>query len=238
MNSEYKKYTTSAKSGIKGEAFFETLLCDFALPHSVVGPKDLGVDYFCEWAHQDRPTGVLFAAQVKTCSEASVRRLGTERLNGLEKYEIKGASHLRIDNRTAAYWRALAIPVYVFVVMLETPDTGGIEPRCYYRRTGQALTKGESLEGVGTYFRVNDGATFLAFGLDHRREEGFARDLFIDHVRWCYAKGTITHLDPGSLGLKHFPQATFFSDLFEEYRASIVNSYRAAEEILTRIGAV
>jgi len=72
-NSDYKKYTAQAKAAIKGEAFFEALISDYSIPHHVVGLKDVGIDYFCEWVYGDKPTGILYAVQVKTLSKRSVR---------------------------------------------------------------------------------------------------------------------------------------------------------------------
>ena len=43
---EYKKYTLQARRGIKGEAFFEALISDYCIPHQIVGPKDIGIDYY------------------------------------------------------------------------------------------------------------------------------------------------------------------------------------------------
>lgn len=60
-NNQYKKYTAQAKAGIKGEAFFEALISDYSLPHHIVGSKDLGIDYICEWVYGDKPTGILYA---------------------------------------------------------------------------------------------------------------------------------------------------------------------------------
>ena len=54
---DYKQYTIQAKRGIKGEAYFESLISDYSIPHRVSGPKDVGIDYFCEWVFDDRPTG-------------------------------------------------------------------------------------------------------------------------------------------------------------------------------------
>jgi hypothetical protein len=68
----YKKYTAQAKAGIKGEAFFEALVSDYSLPHHIVGLKDVGIDYICEWVYGDKPTGLLYAVQVKTLSKQNV----------------------------------------------------------------------------------------------------------------------------------------------------------------------
>ena len=61
-----KQYTSEARRGIKGEAFFETLIVDHAIPHRIARQNDLGVDFLCEWTHGERPCGVLFTAQVKS----------------------------------------------------------------------------------------------------------------------------------------------------------------------------
>ncbi len=55
-DSGYKKYTAQAKAGIKGESFFEALVSDYSLPHHIVGLKDIGIDYICEWVYGDKPT--------------------------------------------------------------------------------------------------------------------------------------------------------------------------------------
>lgn len=70
---DYKKYTAQAKAAIKGEAFFEALISDYSVPHHIVGPKDIGIDYIWEWVYGDRPTGILYAVQVKTLSAQYVK---------------------------------------------------------------------------------------------------------------------------------------------------------------------
>jgi hypothetical protein len=100
---DHKKYTAQAKAGIKGEAFFETLVSDYCIPHHIVGPKDVGIDYICEWVYGDRPTGILFAVQVKTLSAHGVRLepIGpNKRFNELIGYRITN-THLTIDERTS-----------------------------------------------------------------------------------------------------------------------------------------
>jgi hypothetical protein len=53
---DYKKYTVQAKVAIKGGAFFETLVSEYSIPHPIVGLKDIGIDYVCEWARTDSTT--------------------------------------------------------------------------------------------------------------------------------------------------------------------------------------
>lgn len=110
-----KKFTKQAKSGIKGEAYFEFLTSDYCIPHHVTGQKDLGIDYFCEWVFEDKPTGVLFAVQVKTFAEENITikyEHVAEEYNGLKEYRLSSGSLLRIEPNTICYWRNLAIPIY------------------------------------------------------------------------------------------------------------------------------
>jgi hypothetical protein len=117
-----KKYTVSARTGIRGEAFFESLICNYCLPHHIVGHKDLGIDYICEWVHDDRPTGVLFSVQVKTFHEKSGKpkfvRTENER-NGLDEYEIRNPN-LNICQKTIHYWKGLGMPAYLFAIVAKS----------------------------------------------------------------------------------------------------------------------
>src|SRR5690242_2420420 len=91
---DYKKYTERARRGIKGEAFFESLIVDFAIPHRIARQNDLGIDFLCEWISADRPTGILFTAQIKATTTATIKceSVGKSALNGLAKYTLKGAN--------------------------------------------------------------------------------------------------------------------------------------------------
>jgi len=65
---------------------------------------------------------------------------------------------------------------------------------------------------------------------------GFARDLFIDHVRWSYFNGAIAYVNPRTLGLEQFPEKdAFFADLFKEYGQRILKTYRAIHSLLLEI---
>jgi len=226
-NDEYKKYTIQAKRGIKGEAFLESLVSDYCLPHQVVGPKDIGIDYICEWVHGDKPTGILFAVQVKTFSEDTAKPKFIEvdnKLNKLCKYDICN-SNLIIDENTLHYWRGLGMPVYLFAIIQRLTDKKEERLDCYYKRFTQILTKEEWPEKSDFYrefYKVNKGNLFIAFKNPVIRKYGFARDLFIDHVRCCYCKGSIIYMDPHSVGLKQFPKFALFKDLFQEYKEQYV----------------
>ena len=138
----FKKYTIQARRGIRGEAFFESLICNNSIPHHIVGSKDLGIDYLCEWVHNDKPTGVLFAVQVKTFSGITTKPkyVGIEEgYNYLEKYEIHN-SHLNIDDKTLQYWQSFGLPVYLFVVVQSTAQ-GTEQLNCYYNGCGKTILR-------------------------------------------------------------------------------------------------
>ena len=225
--SEYKKYTLQARRGIKGEAFFESLISDYCIPHHITGPKDIGIDYICEWVYGDRPTGILFAAQVKTFSgdttKPEFKRVETG-LNNLHRYSIRN-QHLKIDERTLLYWQGLGIPVNLFVVVQGTDMTMD----CYYRRFTNDLTRdsiqANSIAFDELYYKVNDGNRFLAFANFDMRSGGFTRDLFIDYVRLSYHRGSIIHPEPAIFGLGQFEPGTLFQDLFDRYEKEIRSIY-------------
>src|SRR5947208_835208 len=115
------KYSEQARTCIKGESFFESLIAEYAIPHQLVGQKDIGVDYICEWAYDDEPSGILFTAQVKTfkvTKRNKPRSLGSDagrKLSGLEAFSIDNP-HLTIKQETLDYWKGLGLPTYLFAV--------------------------------------------------------------------------------------------------------------------------
>jgi hypothetical protein len=234
---DYKKYTAQAKAAIKGEAFFEALVSDYCIPHRIVGPKDMGIDYICEWVYGDKPTGILFAVQVKTLSARNVRRkcIGPNKgWNELIRYKI-ASSHLCIDERTLQYWRGLGIPVFLFAIVYAEPIAQGGQLDCYYKRFTPALTTKRKQEEED-FYKVSDGAAFLAFADPEYKRYGFARDLFVDLMRCSYSKGSISYISPRMIGLEQFPKEdAVFGDLFEEYALSILRTYAQTNEFLERI---
>lgn len=233
---EYKKYTAQAKAAIKGEAFFETLVSDYSIPHHIVGSKDIGLDYICEWVYGNRPAGILYAVQIKTLSKENVRiePLGNNRLfNSLDQYRISNPL-LTIDNKTQQYWRGFGLPVYLFAIIYSNEHNHGDQFNCYYKRFTSILTTPRSQEEE-CFYKVNRGATFLAFADQETKKYGFARDLFIDLMRCAYHKGSITYLSPTTLGLEQFPPDGVFSDLFMEYKEKIQFTYAKTSEYLDRI---
>ena len=227
-DAKHKKYTVQARTGIKGEAFFEALIADYSLPHHIVGPKDIGIDYICEWVYGDEPTGILYAVQVKTFPEriAKPQHIGVEsRLNGLEKYRIANPN-LTIGNETLHYWKGFGMPVYLFAVV----QTAATEERdeqldCYYKRFTSVLTSNDQQQDLD-FYKANCGSRFIAFAREDEKMQGFARDLFIDYMRWAYFKGSIVYLNPRTLGLNQFEEEnTVFGDLLEMYREAVCNTY-------------
>lgn len=237
-NGDYKKYTVQAKRGIRGEAFFETLISSFSLPYHVTGLSDIGVDYFCEWVHGDKPTGILYAVQVKTFSEktAKPKWLGVNKgLNGLDTFEIKNPN-LVIDEKTRFYWKGLGIPIYLFAVVDSIDDEGKEQLDCYYKRYAPILTRDLSMERSDFYqmfYKANDGALFLAFKDFEKSTQGFARDLYIDCVRMSYYKGVLPCLNPRSMGLNQFSEVPAFADLFKNYKDQILSAYQWTGQVLT-----
>jgi len=236
-DSDYKKYTAQAKAAIKGEAFFESLVSDYSVPHHIVGPKDIGIDYICEWVYGDRPTGILYAVQVKTLSADYVKPLflGPKiQLNQLNEYRI-AHSNLQIDERTLQYWRGFGMPVYLFLIVHSEPLHQGGTLDCFYKRFTAVLTT-KATQDQENFYKANEGTSFLAFADQRSKRYGFARDLFIDLMRCSYYKGSISYISPRTIGLEQFPEAdAYFMDLLKEYRENVYGAYLKAKNFFDGI---
>jgi Domain of unknown function (DUF4365) len=205
-DADYKQYTENARRGIKGEAFFESLVVEHAIPHRIARQNDLGIDFLCEWIYRDRPSGSLFLAQVKTTtsSHVSPEFVCKSTLNGLDKYMLTGAG--KVDDRTINYWKGLGLPAFLFYVI-----EGGSGRDCYHKRyTPLRDGKPGSDDPIGSksFHRVNPGPRFLAFADPEKEIGGFARDLIIDYARLSYSKGQIVPLTPSQLGFWPFENKT------------------------------
>lgn len=203
---DYKRYTKRARRGIKGEAFFETLIVDHAIPHRIARQNDLGVDFLCEWIYGDRPTGILFSAQVKatTKDEVKCRAVEISDFNGLLKHTLIGAK--KIDERTINYWKGLGLPAFLFYV-IENGCNGETCLECYHKRYTPLLDGHSSPDdesGSKSFFKVSNGSRFLAFADFQKEIGGFARDLIMDYVRLSYSKGHVVQLTPSQLGFWPF----------------------------------
>jgi len=216
-----KKITRQAKIGIKGEAFFESIICEYAIPHHVVGPKDMGIDFICEWIHGENPTGVLFAAQIKTFADSKKKPkpIKWASLNKLESFEISNRN-LELKRRDLEYLKGLGIPAYLFAVYF-----GGAFPECYYKRYTPVILGNMETIYSKPFYKVNRASEFIAFQDTDQSTNGFARDLFIDYMRCNYSKGSIAYLNPRAIGLNQFPDDNIFPDLFSDYKDPIRKTF-------------
>lgn len=238
-SNSYKKYSIQAKRCIKGESFFESVISEFAIPHHIVGQKDIGIDYFCEWVFGDRPTGILFAVQIKTFyyKTAIPKLIENSSQNRLQEYTITN-SNLKPNIETLHYWQGLGIPVFLFTVYED--DSGKLH--LFYKRYTPILTK-KSIEFCDhdysvKFYKATEDNNFLAFSNTDEKTHGFTRDLFIDHIRWNYFKGSIAYLNPRSIGLNQFPKDNIFPELAEEYQDYINLTYSKWKKYLEKIKVV
>lgn len=233
----YKQYSLQAKQCIKGESFFESIISEFAIPHHIVGQKDIGVDYICEWVFGNKPSGVLFSVQIKSFSHKTAEPHFHENddLNKLESYRISN-SNFKITLKTLHYWKGLGMPAYLFAICTDLTDN---EIGCFYKRYTPVLTQDKiSVNGFDYYekfYKANQGSKFLAFAVSDKNTHGFARDLFIDYIRWNYFKGSIAYLNPRNLGLEQFPDDNIFPELVREYEAKIHLTYSKWKQYLESV---
>jgi hypothetical protein len=229
----YKKYTLQAKRGIKGEAFFESLISQYALANHIVGPKDLGIDFICQWVYEGRPTEILFAVQIKTFDVDNCRpeSMGKKDENGnnLEMFTIKNPN-LRIKKSALLnYWKSLRMPVNLFAMCDE-----GDQMSCYYKRFTPVVTESRDQDEL-CFYKANEGTSFLAFADQTSGKGGFVRDLFIDYIRCCYFRGLLAYVNPRSIGLKQFPEDyAVFQDLVPSYEKEILRTYQQTKKFMER----
>lgn len=242
---DYKKYTESARRGIKGEAFFESLVVDHAIPHRIARQNDLGIDFLCEWIYGDRPSGILFLAQVKTTTSNVVKPkfVCQSTLNGLRTHTLTGAG--KVDERTINYWKGLGLPAFLFIV-IENGSNGGSCLECYYKRYTPLLdghADSDDENGTRSFYQVNNGATFLAFAEPEKEIGGFARDLIIDYARLSYSKGHVVQLTPRQLGFWPFQNkenpdtVRYFGELIGWHQNKIKETCKWTTDLLTRMPA-
>jgi hypothetical protein len=240
---DYKRSTESARRGIKGEAFFESLVVDHAIPHRIARQNDLGIDFLCEWICGDRPTGMLFTVQVKTTTSDLVKPafVCPSRFNLLRTHTLTGAD--KVDERTINYWKGLGLPAFLFIV-IEDRSNGQCHLDCYYKRYTPLLDGHAALDdktGTKLFYQVNHGATFLVFADLEKQIGGFARDLLFDYARLSYSKGHIVPLTPRQLGFWPFPNKTnpdavrYFGELVGWHRKTIKATCEWTTDLLTQL---
>jgi hypothetical protein len=242
-DSEYKKYTQKARRGIKGEAFFESLIVDHAIPHRIARQNDLGVDFLCEWTYGDRPTGILFSAQVKstTSEQITCEPVGKSTLNSLDEYILHGGKG--IDDKTICYWKGLGLPAFLFQIV--EGETDGVRRLdCFHKRYTPLLDGHDGpneRDGTKSYYQVNSGSRFLAFADSVKEIGGFARDLVIDYYRLSYSKGHVVQMTPNQLGFWPFSykanpdEIRYFNELIGWNREKIKETSTWSLNLLERL---
>lgn len=245
---DYKQFTPEAKKQIKGEGFFEALISTCTIPHKAVAPKDLGIDYFCEWAPEDRPTGILFGAQVKSSSEDKGKPKQVGWVKGeddteLLRYDIPN-EYLRIGKSTLRYWEKLGIPVYLFAIIESKSESDGKKNlTCYYKRyTPHLHKKDKNFRALKAFYKVSESVEFQTYKYPERKLKGFARDLYIDYLRCCYIKGTMPYVNPTEFGVggyDHFKEGTYITEfLLNDYKEEILTTFLRTKAQLEHAGLI
>lgn len=233
-----KKYIKATRRGIRGEAFFESLVSDHCVPIQIVGLKDIGIDYICQWVANDKPTELFFAVQVKTFAQTkrtTPKLVQTDPNNGLKEYRITNPN-FKVDSATLSHWQTFGMPVYLFAIR---ENNGNLT--CYYKRFTRFLTIGDLKPPRGFFYRefykVSKDYKLMAFADDDFRQRGFARDLFVDYIRFKYSQGLVTYLNPRTIGLNQFPEGRketpFFADIVGPYLKKIQTIYQKTGTVLS-----
>lgn len=224
------KYVRSKQIGNKGEAFFESLISEYAIVHKIDASKDVGLDFLCEWVHGERPTQLLFGVQVKTRYNKKIELIKERRsrLNLLMEYKAS----FKIKEQTLNYWRGFDFPVFLFLINIKGKDKKNID--CYYKRYTPIL-HGKIKESDEVFYKVNDENGFLAFIRLENFCGGFCRDLFFDHLRCQHNKGMLSGINPQDLGLTHWKKDVLYEGVYDNYKKQILetlNRYIKYEKLL------
>lgn len=228
--------------GNRGEVFLEFIMSKHCLMNKIVGHRDVGVDYICEWLHGDAPTRILFGIQVKTTERDDIKltsKGSNRRMNELTKYEIN-PSPFDIDPKTFEYWRGLNIPLYLFLVIKNQEDVFD----CYYARLTPTLHKkgldtSELINQIkkGDFYKANENSQFNAVVPKPTKDGGFIRDLLIDSVRCSYQNGSVACRDPGESGI-NWPKDTIYPDVLGEEDSDYVAKVKKGLLLLENNGLI
>lgn len=224
------KYIKNKQIGNKGEAFFESLISEYAIAHKIDASKDVGIDFLCEWVYGERPTQLLFGVQVKTRSNKQMRPVNNKRskLNLLMEYK----TNLKIKEETLNYWGGFDFPVFLFLLNINGKNKENIG--CYYKRYTPIVHK-KAKENNEVFYKVNDKNEFLAFKHEKRFCGGFCRDLFFDHLRCQHNKGMLSGINPQDLGLTYWRADVLYEGVFDNYKEKIkdtLEKYKRFEKFL------
>ncbi len=235
------KVLESYRTGNRGEAFLEFIMSKYCLMHKIVGYRDVGIDYICEWLNGDTPSRILFGIQVKTSERKDIKledKGRNKKLNDLKRFSIKPL-HFKIKPETINYWSKLEIPLYLFSVIKNSEDSFD----CYYLRLTPILHKknGNKLEEIkkGIFFKANRNSEFIDLVKKESKSGGFVRDLFIDSIRCSYQNGNISYRDPKDFGLeKNWPESTIFPDVLGENDTDYAENVKKGLSLLERVGLI
>ena len=231
----------SYRTGNRGEAFLEFIMSKHCLMHKIIGYKDIGIDYICEWLNNDVPSRILFGIQVKTSERNDIKLTsegGNRRFNELEKFLIKPLP-FRIKPETLAYWEGLEIPLYLFSIIKNNVNNFD----CYYLRLTPILhkTNNDKLEEIkkSVFFKANEKSDFIDLVKKEKMSGGFVRDLFIDSVRCSYQNGNVSYRNPKDFGLDNWPKdKVIFPDVLAEKDTDYIKKVKDGLLLLEKIGLV
>lgn len=234
----------SFKIGNRGEAFLEFIMSKYCLMHKVVGYKDIGIDYICEWLSGGTPSRILFGIQVKTSESKDIELIykGVKSgFNELAFYNIKKFSW-SIEEKTIEYWSGFEIPLFLFCVIRNSED----QFNCYYSRLTPILHR-ETKEGIkgkleeikkGEFYQANENSEFRDIVKKKNMDGGFVRDLFIDSVRCSYQNGSILYRNPKDFGLNNWPEKVIYPDVLDEENTDYMKKVKEGLLLLEGVGLI
>lgn len=237
------KVLESHRTGNRGESFLEFIMSKHCLMNKVVGHRDVGVDYICEWLNGDTPSRILFGIQVKTTEREDVEVIDkgiNRRLNELEKVELKPPP-FDIEEKTFEYWKGLNIPLYLFLVKKESDENifntyyTRLTP-VLHRKDGSVTNKINEIKN-GVFFKANEGSEFRAVVSKDKMDGGFVRDLFIDSVRCSYQSGSVSYRDPKESEI-NWPSDALFPTVLGEKETDYVARVKKGLQLLEKNGLI
>lgn len=227
--------------GNRGEAFLEFIMSKHCLMHKVLGYKDIGIDYICEWLSGSTPSRILFGIQVKTSEKKDMELINgyiKKGFNELKCYSIKKFPW-RIEEKTMEYWRGFDIPLYLFCVIRNNEN----QFDCFYSRLTPILHRvvkdgiKEKIEEIkkGDFYQANENSEFRDIIEKEKMNGGFVRDLFIDSVRCSYQNGSISYRSPRDFGLNNWPEKVIYPDVLAEPGTDYMKKVKDGLLLLERV---
>jgi len=238
------------KIGNRGEAFLEFIMSKYCLMHKIVGYKDIGIDYICEWLNGSTPSRILFGIQVKTSERKDIKVIDkgvNRRLNELRSFSMNRLP-FNIKPETLTYWQGLEIPLYLFSVIKNSENIFD----CYYLRLTPILHKincSKSNDKLSqeikkkikedVFYKANENSDFIALVKKENMDGGFVRDLFIDSIRCSYQNGRISYRNPRDFGLNNWPENNvIFPDILAEKGTNYMNNVKNGLSLLEKVGLI